>query len=240
MANTYFQFKQFIVHQQGAAMKVTTDACLFGAWVAQQLQKENETFLHTLDIGTGTGLLSLMLAQKAATSIDAVEIDAATAEQAHQNFALSPWKDQLQLREGDIQKINLYKSYDGIISNPPFYENELASPQSARNIAHHSSHLTLQALLQLIYQNLNEEGVFFLLLPFKRQKEILTLLKQNNLFLHEEVIVHPTESHPPFRLMIRGGKKKKETVTSVINIKLNDGTYTPAFTNLLKDYYLYL
>ena len=100
-------------------MKVTTDACLFGAWVAADLQKEKENFFTTLDIGTGTGLLSLMLAQKAATQIDAVEIDAEAAQQARENFAGAPWHERLRIMQGDINRIPLSQQYDCIITNPP-------------------------------------------------------------------------------------------------------------------------
>ena len=241
MANTFFRFKQFVVHQQHAAMKVTTDACVFGAWVAQQLQKENKTFVNALDIGAGTGLLSLMVAQKNSLQIDAVEIDNSAAHQARNNFAQSPWYPSLQLVEGDITTCPLKKEYDCIFSNPPFYEGELQSPSAARNVAHHSQQLKLEALLHIISERLNEKGIFFLLLPYKRKSEVERLLQQAALHIYTMVDVQPSVTHAPFRILVKGGRlekgqKEKETFC----IKDADGQYTPAFVQLLKDYYLYL
>src|SRR3954469_11797521 len=126
MANNYFSFKQFIIHQDKCAMKVCTDACLFGAYVADRFQITNSKF-HVLDIGAGTGLLSLMLAQKNSTvQIDAVEIDKAASEQAKENFKHSLWRDRLHIHHQPIQEFGM-NTYNLIISNPPFYENDLKS-----------------------------------------------------------------------------------------------------------------
>ena len=241
MANTYFQFKQFTVHQQHSAMKVTTDACLAGAWMAHQLQKEGETFLNVLDIGAGTGLLSLMVAQKVEANLDAVEIDSDAAQQARNNFSQSPWHQNLHLIEGDINTCELKKEYDCIISNPPFYEGELASPSAARNLAHHSQQLKLDALFKIIYERLRIDGSFYLLLPYKRKSEIERLLHQTHLHIHTLVDVAPTVTHAPFRILIKGGKiEKPQKENQTFYIKDAAGQYTPEFVQLLKDYYLYL
>lgn len=241
MANTYFQFKQFTVHQQHSAMKVTTDACLAGAWMAQELQKEKETFVNVLDIGAGTGLLSLMVAQKINATIDSVEIDPNAAQQARENFAQSPWHHRLHLIEADINNCELKKAYDCIISNPPFYEGELASPSAARNLAHHSQQLKLEDLFQIIYQRLHSNGSFYLLLPCKRKKEIERLLHQAQLHVHNMIEVAPSVTHAPFRILVSGGKEEKgQKEKETFYIKDASGQYTPQFVQLLKDYYLYL
>src|SRR5882724_8546870 len=123
MANTYFQFKQFTIHQDRCAMKVTTDACLFGAWATVGIRKLAPEAKTILDIGSGTGLLSLMIAQQCDVLIDAVEIDKAAAAQAKENSTASPWKEKIMVIEGDIRYMARYpiNRYDIVICNPPFY-----------------------------------------------------------------------------------------------------------------------
>ena len=139
MANQYFQFKQFTVQQDACAMKVTTDACLFGAWVANRINGLDLKGKHFLDIGTGTGLLSLMVAQQTDASIDAVEIETAAANQAQENFEQSPWNNKLFLHNSSIQTFIPQHKYDFIFTNPPFFFNDLKSKNHARNIALHDS-----------------------------------------------------------------------------------------------------
>jgi tRNA1Val (adenine37-N6)-methyltransferase len=182
MANTHFQFKQFIVHQDKAAMKVTTDSCLFGGWVAEELSAEKDEGKNILDIGTGTGLLSLMLAQKTSGDIDALEIDKEAYEQAIANVSSSPWKERIRVMLQDASSFLSKKKYNTIISNPPFYENELKSPDSKRNIAHHSG-LSLNHLLSVVKENLEERGTFYLLLPYKRIEEFEGQVKEYYLHL---------------------------------------------------------
>src|SRR5687768_1369738 len=124
MPNPYFQFKRFTVHHGRCAMKVTTDSCLFGSWCAEEIRKDNKPDDALLDIGTGTGLLSLIIAQKNDCLIDAVEIDTATAEQAKENLNASPFKEKIFIYNQDILKFK-NRLYDVIISNPPFYEKEI-------------------------------------------------------------------------------------------------------------------
>lgn len=222
-------------------MKVTTDACLFGAWVATEVHKLTSSQVHLLDIGTGTGLLSLMMAQKTEGQIEAVEIDAAAAEQASENVAASPWSKRIQVLQQDVLQWQTARQYDCIFSNPPFYQNEIKSAKDQKNIAHHDEGLTLAELLPFIKNHLTEEGRFFLLLPAKREKEAEALLKSNGLFLQQKVSVQQTLKHQPFRLMIQGRRKKVAAVTEqAIHIKNEADAYTPEFISLLQDYYLYL
>ena len=221
-------------------MKVTTDACMFGAWCAALLQTQQATGKTLLDIGTGTGLLSLLLRQKQELSIDAIEIDAAAATQARENVASSPWKESIQVFKGDVLDMDVLKSYDYIISNPPFYENELQSADSRRNTAHHSHQLTWHQLRIFIETHLHENGQFFLLLPYKRRDEIYALLQKNQFFIYNEGIVKQTPAHIPFRIMLQGGFEKLHTQTITITIAEKNQHYTPEFIALLKDYYLYL
>src|SRR5258706_15748275 len=186
MSNSYFQFKQFAIHQDRCAMKVTTDACLFGAWAASKARERELTVQkRILDIGAGTGLLSLMIAQQCDVQVDAIEIDKAAAEQASENVNSSPWKEKIRVMQGDIKSIakGPMSCYDIVVCNPPFYENELTSPSHEKNIAHHSKELSLPEVLQAIHDSLVREGQFFLLLPFKRMTEAELLLENFNLLI---------------------------------------------------------
>lgn len=236
MSNNYFAFKQFTVWQSDCALKVCTDACLFGAWVAHQLTSNPPTTI--LDIGTGTGLLSLQLAQKLPSAfIDAVELDPAAAAQAAQNAAATNFN--IQVHNADIKNYG-GKKYQHIISNPPFFENDLKSEHALKNQAMHSTTLTLQTLFTCVNDLLEPLGSFSVLLPFARANEVEALAQSHGFTVTHKVVVHQTPNHTPFRAMYIFSKAAFVTAseTSIV-IKEND-QYTPAFTSYLKDYYLYL
>lgn len=236
MSNNYFAFKQFTVWQSDCALKVCTDACLFGAWVAHQLTSNPPTTI--LDIGTGTGLLSLQLAQKLPGAfIDAVELDPAAATQAAQNAAASNFN--IQVHNIDIKNYS-GKKYQHIISNPPFFENDLKSEHALKNQAMHSTTLSLQTLFTCADDLLEPAGSFSILLPFARANEVETLAQSHGFSIAHKAVVQQTPNHTPFRVIYIFGKTVFETAseTSIV-IKEND-SYTPAFTSYLKDYYLYL
>jgi tRNA1Val (adenine37-N6)-methyltransferase len=244
MANTYFQFKQFIIHQEHCTMKVTTDSCLFGAWVADVIQNSTFRKLQAADIGTGTGLLSLLVAQKNPDiMIDAFEIDAPAAEQARLNVNASPWKEHIRVIQADIRTFNLTPKYDLVISNPPFYEKEIRSESEQKNIAHHSERLTLKELMNVIKKMLAPGGQFFLLFPFKRNTEIKQLLKDEHLHIGKIVLVRQSVRHPYFRIMLQGYLQQQpeaETELEEISICSEHQHYSNEFIHLLKDYYLHL
>jgi tRNA1Val (adenine37-N6)-methyltransferase len=227
-------------------MKVTTDACLFGAWVAAQAKcdKGSRIATNVLDIGTGTGLLSLMLAQKdAGALVDAIEIDEEAYAQAKENVAISPFPDQIQVTHTDVKAISFLKKYDLIISNPPFYEREIASEDSKKNIACHNSGLLLEELLSIITTNLSPEGTFYLLLPFKRNEEIKKMLCRKNLFVSKIVFVRQSTNRDYFRIMVSGklsNGNDTETVIDEISIWDDAQQYTEQFKQLLQAYYLHL
>ena len=244
MSNPYFEFKQFRITQVHSAMKVTTDACLFGAWAAESIQflTIKNKIQNILDVGTGTGLLSLMIIQKnPEVFVDAVEIDHASAIEAHENTFTSSWKKNIKVIEADIKTFVPGSLYDVIISNPPFYENELASPDAKKNVAYHDEGLLLEELLVVINKNLNGNGKFFLLSSNKRDKELNKLFTKYNLFISEKVSVRQSVNHPISRVMICGSANGDEkTKISEISIRDDKEQYTTEFTKLLKDYYLNL
>ena len=243
MANTYFQFKQFTVHQEQAAMKICTDACLFGAWVAKDpvLTEANKI----LDIGAGTGLLSLMLAQTtdANTFLTAIEIEDHAAAEASSNFEASPWKERLSLVHSAIQNYNPDTQFDCIITNPPFFEGDLQSPNANKNLAAHSAALPWMDLINHVNRLLNADGFYYVLIPALRAYTMQKLAGQNGLQLVEEVVVFNAAIQKPFRVLQK--YQKTNAPVSAIQrsnfmIKDPENNYTESFTQLLKDYYLHL
>lgn len=224
-------------------MKVCTDACLFGSIVAEKFKSENSKVKSVLDIGTGTGLLALMLAQKNEHAvIDAVEIDEQSAMQAQENFEASGWKERLNVHHSFVQQFSETENnlYDLIISNPPFFENDLKSNDDKRNLALHSAELSLQELVSIADKQLSADGTFGVLLPYHRTDYFIGLAKANNLFLREKIVVRQTAAHNYFRSILFFTRSKSENAGNEITIQQADGKYTREFISLLKDYYLYL
>jgi tRNA1Val (adenine37-N6)-methyltransferase len=243
MANSYFRFKQFIIHQDKSAMKVCTDACLFGAWVAKEIENE-QNIESVLDIGAGTGLLSLMLAQKIKGTIEAVEVNDAAAQQAEENFKASDWSNRINIYHCAIQEFNCSSNqlkYDVIISNPPFFESSLKSDDKLKNLAKHTAGLPFDELVAIVLKHLKDSGSFFLLLPFREFELFTAKASANGLFLHHQLHVQQSVNHTYFRTIGKfSNYKTTELLTNTIVIKQNDKQYSADFTTLLKDYYLYL
>lgn len=239
MANPWFRFKQFTVHHDKCAMKVTTDACLFGAWVASKMADQT-AIKNVLDIGTGTGLLSLMLAQQLPQAeIDAVELDANAADQAQANAGQSPFSHRVHVIQQDILQFQAPHQYHLIISNPPFHERQLASPDAEKNKAHHDATLTLGQLASTCQRLLQEGGSIALLLPYYRKEDAITLFQEQGFFPQATCDARQSASHSFFRTMLLFSTQPSHPVhEEVIVIKNADQHYSPEFVTLLKDYYL--
>ncbi len=231
-------------------MKVCTDACLFGAWVSQKTLVQNSNSI--VDIGTGTGLLSLMLAQVTESSkarITAIEIESQAAAEANSNFNISKWSDRLTIVNDAVQNFTASSKgllFDIVISNPPFYEGDLKSPDANKNKAAHSTELPWSILVENVSSLLSDAGSFFVLVPTLRAYTMQKLAEAQQLQLVEEVLVYNDVKHLPFRSFLHFTKAKlpidKEisVLRNKIVIKNTDNTYSTAFTELLKDYYLHL
>ena len=238
MSNHYFRFKEFVVQQEYCAMKVCTDACLFGAYTANLIADKNLPAKNCLDIGTGTGLLSLMLAQKTTATIDAVEINTAAFRQAKENFEQSPWQERLSIFNKDILQFETEKKYDCIISNPPFFEGDLKTDSKAKNAARHDTTLTLQQLLEVVLKYLQEDGFFVVLLPYQRINYCIEEAAKLNLYLNKKVLIKQTPLHAWFRGMLFFGRQQAIPTKEEIIIRDKMGDYTSRFMDLLQDYYL--
>lgn len=225
-------------------MKVCTDACLFGAWLANEMKGVIADEDQLLDIGTGTGLLSLMIAQKFTATIDAIEINTAAAEQAKENIAASPFHAQVQLVNASIQQFNSGKKYKLIFSNPPFFENDLASPDAAINAARHAEGLTLAELAIACKRLCADNGFVALLLPVTRLTDAVELMLTAQFHLYKRATVKHSAEKKAIREMLifrnnenNNGERKEEEEICLYN---NPGAYSKTFISLLKDYYLYL
>jgi tRNA1Val (adenine37-N6)-methyltransferase len=239
MGRPQFDFKQFSIYQEQSAMKVCTDACIFGAWVSQRTGKARSI----LDIGSGTGLLMLMLAQRSNAQIKGTEIDEFSFRDLIKNINYSPWADRLSVSCGDARDMTYPERFDFILSNPPFYANDLPAASERDMLAKHSSHLTFDNLLKIILANLTFSGSFAVLLPFHRKDIFEQLAIKKGFLLKERLLISESKAHPFFRSCDWYSKVGTDTESPIINelrIRDSEGKYTPDFTLLLKDYYLYL
>jgi tRNA1Val (adenine37-N6)-methyltransferase len=234
MPNPYFRFKQFTIRQDHSAMKVCTDSCILGAWTALRLKESK----NILDIGTGTGLLALMLAQASDSFIDAIESDADSIIQARENILLSEWAARVRVLEGDVRHYPFLNEYDFMITNPPFYESGLRSPELKKNQAKHDMSLILEDLLPVISSSLKEDGYFSILLPFFRADYFENLVRTKGFYLQEKLTVSQTPAHAPFRSICLYSRRIPEKVLlNELTIRDAEGKYSGPFSDLMKDYY---
>ena len=216
-------------------MKVGTDGVLLGAWV------DSENVKSILDIGTGTGLIALMLAQRSNAIIEAIEIDESASIQAKENIAKSDWKESIQVLNIPFQKFykSTNKTYDVIVSNPPYFQNSLFAPDKKRTDARHNSNLELEELLDGSIKLLNEEGKFSLILPYIEGTMFILKASEKGLFCTRQTKVLPRPGREPKRLLLEFMKTKKPLIEQEIIIELNKRhEYSDAYKNLTKDFYL--
>ncbi|MGY0219236.1 tRNA1(Val) (adenine(37)-N6)-methyltransferase [Endozoicomonadaceae bacterium StTr2] len=218
-------------------MKITTDACLFGAIIPV----ENAT--RILDIGTGTGLLSLMAAQRSSAKIDALEIEPGALAQAADNFSLSPWSARLNLHEKPAQDFssNSEEKYDCILCNPPFFTGSTRCPDAQRNMARHDDSLPLSALFQALKNNLDESnGGAWLLLPSDSDSDACSEAENAGLHLCQRIEVASSTEHQPHRSILAFRHRPAPLKQQRINIYSRHPEYSEAATEILSPYYLKL
>jgi tRNA1Val (adenine37-N6)-methyltransferase len=221
-------------------MKICTDACILGAWAADKIQQFH-SIENILDIGCGTGLLSLMLAQKTTAKIDAIEINADAAGQAKENVLQSQWIDSIEIINTSLQHFHAIKKYDLIISNPPFFEDDLKSGDENKNASKHDVTLKFEELISFIKQNLAADGHAVVLIPHHRTEYFSSLVAENNLFIHEALFLKQSPAHKYFRSILLFSNKNIQPVESnELVIHDAERNYTEGFKELLGSYYLKL
>jgi len=231
-----FQFKQFTVQQDRCAMKIGTDGVLLGAWTSLEHQPES-----ILDIGAGTGVIALQMAQRSfASTIDAVELDDSAYEQCSENFEASPWGDRLFCYHATIQEFasEIEEEYDLIVSNPPFYSEDYKTEDSARDQARFTDSLPFQHLAVCAAHLLSENGVFSLVLPRKEESDFIELAATVGLYPQRICRVRGSEASEEKRSMMEFGFKNKTWNTETLVIEISRHEYTTKYRELVKDFYL--
>ena len=233
--NNYFQFKQFLVHQQKTAMRVGTDGVLLGAWVNVQNEQK------ILDIGTGTGVIALMMAQRTSAKITGIEIEKNAADEARNNSQNSPWPERIEIKHISFQEFAYRsdKKFDLIISNPPFYENDQKSTNSKLSIAKHCDFLTFDELLFGAEKLLTSEGKLAIILPVIQAERLIEKAKKIGLYLFRLTNVKPTPIKVVNRYLMEFSKKNTELKGDCLTIFEKDGKHSSKpYQNLTKDFYL--
>jgi len=230
-----FQFKQFSVDQTGCAMKINTDGVLLGALI-----KADDT-KSILDIGTGTGVIALMLAQRFPfAKIDAVEIDQSAAQTAGKNFENSSFAERLSvfpLAIDDFFNERPVKKYDLIISNPPFHLNSLESPKAKKSLAKHTGEGFFEDLIKGIATHLSENGLFGLILPLQAGELVKILAEQYGLYLQNTISIHSFVADAPHREILVFGKENINTASDKFVIYDEPKMYSEMYKKALKDFF---
>lgn len=215
-------------------MKVSTEACILGSWVPV-----NDT-RKILDIGAGTGLISLMLAQRSEALIDAVEIDESAFMQCCENFQHSPWFHRLQVIHGPIQDLRSSQKYDLIISNPPFFTDHYLSLAYSKNRAKHTGELSFKDLWESVDRFLSNRGSFYILLPENESGIFEEEGKNRGYNRKNRLIIRNKKEGKVFRMITGYSKSEKGYEEDEMNIRDSSGNYSEKFLQFLSPYYLYL
>lgn len=234
--NKPFQFKQFSVNQNQCAMKIGTDSVLLGAWTSI----EKNPF-SILDIGAGTGILSLMLAQRSnAQMIEALEIDDSAYEQCVDNFEQSSWNDRLFCYHASLEEFaeEIEDQYDLIICNPPFYSETYKTQNSQRDLARFQDAMPFLHLLESVSTLLSEHGLFSVVIPFSEETEFFVLASKVGLFPNRITHVKGSPSSNIKRSLIELSYQNSQIESSELIIETSRHQYTQDYINLTKDFYL--
>jgi tRNA1Val (adenine37-N6)-methyltransferase len=233
---TSFKFKRFVVDHDRATMKVGTDAVLLGAWVDVGNAKA------ILDIGTGCGVIALMMAQRSgvASRIDAVESHGASAMQAIENVNKSPWPAKVQVKPGSIQKFHSEVLYDLIISNPPYFNNSLLPPTQDRQVARHTETLTFDDLLAAVKRLLDPNGSFAVVLPVNEGNQFREQAAQYELSCHRSMAFYSRKEKQQERWLMEFSftGKRNEVSSETVALYEDGDQWTERYATLMREFYL--
>ena len=236
MGADVFRFKQFEVKQDKAAMKVGTDGVLLGAWVELP-----QTAFSILDVGSGTGLIALMMAQRShAEVIDAVELNPSSYVQTVDNFEISDWGDRLFCYHASFQEFveEIEDAYDVIISNPPFYTDTFKEESSERTMARHTETLNYEDLLHGTSKLLSDNGISAFVIPYNEEELFIEKAKNYGLYPNRICRVKGTEETLIKRSLLQFSKKENAPEISELIIEISRHVYTDDYKRLVKDFYL--
>ena len=229
-----FRFKEFELSNERAAMKLGTDSVLLGACV------DVDGVKSVLDVGTGTGVVALMIAQRTDESsrplIEAIDIDLPSVEEAKENFENSPWADRLRVFHSALQDYPL-KEYELIVSNPPYFDNSLLNPDSRKSGARHTFSLSYIEILEYARQSLSLQGRLALILPAEEEKRLIRAAVSYSLYPRSILRLRTVERKSPKRIVIEFSKIRTETMISELTMS-RDGEYTPEYRKLVEAFML--
>lgn len=235
MSNDYFQFRQFVVHQQRCAMKVGTDGTLLGAWAAAPSVQ-----CRILDIGTGTGLIALMMAQRyPEAEVTGIDIDEDAVAQADENVRLSPFSERVRIYRQDIVNFTDIIGFDAIVSNPPYFVDSLACPDDQRTIARHAVSLTYEQLMHQAYHLLKDEGRFSVVVPSDCRAKIEAAACLEGFFTTRVCLIKTTPRKQPKRQLIEFQKHPvSELDISEGVIEVSPNVRSEWYQQLTKEFYI--
>lgn len=231
-----FHFKQFSIRHDRSSMKVGTDGVLLGTWA------DAGKATHILDIGTGTGVIALLLAQRTEpnVTIEAIEIDQHAFEDASENFSASPWKNRLKLHHGPVQNFTLSYQFDLIISNPPYFQDSFKPPNAQRVVARHTENLSFLELLDTTTKLLSENGKLNIILPYTEGLQFIALAEENNLHCSRKWSFRTRKEKPIERWLLEFSKTETETEEGEILLYTSGDEWSPEYKTLTRDFYLKL
>ncbi len=235
MANEYFHFKQFSINQDKCAMKVGTDGVLLGAWV------ETASVRSFLDVGTGTGLIALMLAQRSNAVIDAIEIDTSACIQARENVQASPWADRIKVYHSSFKEYMYHASvrYDYIVSNPPYFERSLHALDSSRSVARHDRKFNMEEFIIGSFNLLSGRGRLSMIVPYTSGTHIVETAAEIGLFLNRSMKIRPVPGKTYKRIMMEFSRQQESVSEEELIIEAGKRhNYSPEYRALTREFYL--